>query len=60
MTSVFYEDIKLSDASVVSIEKCELLAQSKEREVLNQKRKDFLLRVSQEKMKQGNSPVKHR
>jgi len=60
MTSVFYEDIKLSDASVVSIEKCELLAQSKEREILNQKRKDFLLRVSQEKIKQGNSPAKHR
>ena len=59
MTSIFYEDIKLSDNSVTSIEKCEFHSQSKEREVLNKKRKDFLLRVSKEKMKQGNPLVKH-
>ena len=60
MTSVFYEDIKLSDNSVASIAKCELLSQGKERKILNQKRKDFLLRISQEKIKQGNASVKHR
>ncbi|MEA1954672.1 MAG: hypothetical protein U9O24_09810 [Campylobacterota bacterium] len=39
MTSVFYEDIKLSDNSIKSIEKCEMLSQSKERIALDKKEK---------------------
>jgi hypothetical protein len=53
MTSVFYEDIKLSDASIVSIEKCESLANDKERKDLDKKRKALLSRVADTKSKQG-------
>ena len=53
MTSVFYEDIKLSDASIVSIEKCESLANNKERKELDKKRKSLLSRVANTKSKQG-------
>jgi len=53
MTSVFYEDIKLSDSSVKSIEKCEMISQSKERRVLDQRRKELLLKVSTKKEKLG-------
>jgi len=53
MTSVFYEDIKLSDASIVSIEKCETLAKDTHRQTLDKKRKALLSRVAQSKLKQG-------
>lgn len=53
MTSVFYEDIKLSDNSVQSIEKCEVLSHSKERRDLDKKRKTLLSKVSAKKEKLG-------
>jgi len=53
MTSVFYEDIKLSDASIISIEKCESLSRNKERIDLDKKRKNLLSRVAQAQSKEG-------
>ena len=53
MTSVFYEDIKLSDSSVKSIEKCEIISQSTERIVLDKRRKELLSKVSSRKEKLG-------
>ena len=53
MTSIFYEDIKLSDASIASIEKCESLANNKERKDLDKKRKTLLSRVADTKSKLG-------
>ena len=41
MTSVLYEDIKLCNDSVKSIEKCEELAKSKQRVELDKKRRDI-------------------
>jgi len=57
MTSVFYEDIKLSDASIASIEKCESLAQDARRKALDKKRKALLTRIAQNKSKQGQPPA---
>ena len=53
MTSVFYEDIKLSDASMISIEKCESLSRNKERIDLDKKRKNLLSRVAHAQSKKG-------
>lgn len=39
MTSVLHEDIKLNDASVKAIEKCEKLSKSKERTEFDKKEK---------------------
>jgi len=60
MTSVFYEDIKLSDASVASIEKCESLANNKERIALDKKRKTLLSRVANAKSKLGQQTAYRR
>ena len=60
MTSVFYEDIKLSDSSVKSIEKCEIISQSTERIVLDKRRKELLLKVSSRKEKLGLHSVYQR
>jgi len=53
MTSVFYEDIKLSDASIVSIEKCESLSRNKERVDLDKKRRNLLSRIAKAQLKEG-------
>lgn len=53
MTSIFYEDIRLSNASIISIEKCESLANDKKRKALDKKRKALLSRISLTKSKQG-------
>ncbi len=60
MTSVFYEDIQLSDASIISIEKCESLANDKDRKALDEKRKALLSRVADTKSKQGQHPAYQR
>ena len=60
MTSVFYEDIKLSDASIASIEKCESLAKDARRKTLDKKRKTLLSRVAQNRSKQGQHPAYQR
>lgn len=60
MTSVFYEDIKLSDSSVASIEKCELLSQTKERKALDKKRKSLIENVSAKKLQKGYSSTYRR
>ncbi len=60
MTSVFYEDIKLSDASITSIEKCESLAKDTRRKALDKKRKALLSRVAQSRSKQGQHPAYQR
>lgn len=49
MTSVLHEDIKLNDASVKAIEKCEKLSKSKERAELDKKRKAIMSRVANAK-----------
>jgi hypothetical protein len=53
MTSVLYEDIKLNDASVKAIEKCELYSKSQERIVLDKKRKSIMSRVDNIKATKG-------
>jgi hypothetical protein len=53
MTSIFYEDIKLSDSSIKSIEKCEILSQTKERIALDKRRKTLMSKVSAKKEKLG-------
>ena len=59
MTSVFYEDIKLSDSSIKSIEKCEILSQTKERIALDKRRKTLMAQVSEKKVTVGyNSAYK--
>ncbi|MEA2049142.1 MAG: hypothetical protein U9O56_00190 [Campylobacterota bacterium] len=53
MTSVLYEDIKLCNDSVKSIEKCEKLSISKERTQLDKKRKAIMLKVANVKNQRG-------
>lgn len=53
MTSVLYEDIKLCNDSVKSIEKCEKLSISKERAELDKKRKAIMLKVANVKNQIG-------
>ncbi len=53
MTSVFYEDIKLCDSSIKSIEKCELLSATKQRAELDKKREELMNRVSAKKQNKG-------
>lgn len=53
MTSVFYEDIKLSDASILSIEKCESFSKTQKRLALDEKRKKLLANVLAKKVKLG-------
>ncbi len=60
MTSVFYEDIKLSDNSIKSIEKCEVLSQTKERIALDKRRKMLISKVSVKKKELGYSSAYRR
>ncbi len=60
MTSIFYEDIKLSDSSIDSIEKCEMLSQTQERIALDKKRKILMFKVSAKKEKLGYSSAYRR
>ncbi|MEA2019400.1 MAG: hypothetical protein U9N59_13260 [Campylobacterota bacterium] len=53
MTSVLYEDIKLCDASVKSIEKCEEFSKSKQRIELDKKRKTVMSRVLNARTQRG-------
>lgn len=53
MTSVLYEDIKLCNDSVKSIEKCEELSVSKQRVELDKKRKAVMLKVASSKILRG-------
>lgn len=53
MTSVLYEDIKLSDASVKAIEKCEQFAKSSQRAELDKKRKAIMSRIASAKASRG-------
>jgi|GEM_PF-2831130 len=57
MTSVFYEDIKLSDDSIKSIQKCEILSQTKDRIALDKKRERLISKVSKKREKLGYSSV---
>jgi len=60
MTSVFYEDIKLSDSSIKSIEKCEMLSQTKERIALDKRRQTLMSQVSSKKEKLGQNSAYQR
>ncbi len=60
MTSIFYEDIKLSDSSIDSIEKCEMLSQTQDRIALDKKRKILMSKVSAKKEKLGYSSAYRR
>jgi hypothetical protein len=53
MTSVFYEEIKLSNASLNSIIKCEELSKTQKRIELDKKRKKMMQQVLARKTKQG-------
>ena len=55
MTSVFYEEIKLSNDSLNSIIKCEELSQTQKRLELDKKRKLLMQKVLAKKAKQGYS-----
>jgi len=55
MTSVFYEEIKLSNDSLNSIIKCEELSQTQKRLELDKKRKLLMQQVLAKKAKQGYS-----
>ena len=60
MTSIFYEDIKLSDNSIKSIKKCEMLSQTKERMALDKRRKMLMSKVSAKKEELGYSSAYRR
>ncbi len=57
MTSVFYEKIRLNDASVKSLEKCEKLSDTKERAEFDKKRKAFMIKVTESRTKRGYKSV---
>ena len=60
MTSIFYEDIKLSNNSIKSIKKCEMLSQTKERMALDKRRKILMSKVSAKKEKLGHNSAYQR